>query len=84
MMPKMIVEEAYVSETALQPLYRVYSKVDGQEHGYCLREKKTGVVYTDEVIIPQSRSKDEFEETGTQYVPPVDPSQVPADSTSGS
>lgn len=65
----MIKQEVYVSPSSSQPLYRVYSYIEGQEHGYCLKEIKTGAVYTDEVIIPQTRSKDEFEETGDIYVP---------------
>ena len=66
----MIKQEVYVSPSSSQALYRVYSYVEGQEHGYCLKEIETGAVYTDEVIIPQTRSKDEFEETGDIYVPP--------------
>lgn len=50
-------------------LYRVYSYIEGQEHGYCLKEIASGNVYTDEVIIPQTRSMVEFEETGDIYVP---------------
>lgn len=66
----MIKQEVYVSPSSSQTLYKVYSYLEGQEHGYCLKEIKTGAVYTDEVIIPQTRSKDEFEETGDIYVPP--------------
>ena len=66
----MIKQEVYVSPSSSQALYRVYSYIEGQEHGYCLKEIKTGAVYTDKVIIPQTRSKDEFEETGDIYVPP--------------
>ena len=66
----MIKQGVYGSASSSQALYRVYSYVEGQEHGYCLKEIASGNVYTDEVIIPQTRSKDEFEETGDIYVPP--------------
>ena len=66
----MIKQEVYVSPSSSQALYRVYSYVEGQEHGYCLKEIASGNVYTDEVIIPQTRSINEFEETGDIYVPP--------------
>jgi len=65
----MIKQEVYVSASSSQSLYRVYSYIKGQEHGYCLKEISSGNVYTDEVIIPQTRSMVEFEETGDIYVP---------------
>jgi hypothetical protein len=66
----MIKQEVYVSASSSQALCRVYSYIEGQEHGYCLKEIASGNVYTDEVIIPQTRSMGEFEETGDIYVPP--------------
>ena len=65
----MITQDNCVSESSSQALYQSCSYLEGQEHGYCLNEIKTGAVYTDKATIPQTRSMNEFDETGDIYMP---------------